>query len=55
MNKQSITFKADEQELTKTGGINSYASNIVAYIEATFELGENWTGYDSVRAVWSND
>lgn len=55
MNKQSITFKADEQELIKTGGINSYASNIVAYIEATFELGENWTGYDSVRAVWSND
>lgn len=55
MNKQSITFKADEQKLIKTGGINSYASNIVAYIEATFELGENWTGYDSVRAVWSND
>lgn len=55
MNKQSITFKADEQGLIKTGGINNYASNIVAYIEATFELGENWTGYDSVRAVWSND
>lgn len=55
MNKQSITFKADEQELIKTGGIEHYASNIVAYIEATFELGENWTGYDSIRAVWSND
>lgn len=55
MNKQSITFKADEQELIKTGGISSYASNIVAYIEATFELGTNWNGYDSVRAVWSND
>jgi len=55
MNKQSITFKADEQGLIKTGGIEHYASNIVAYIEATFELGENWTGYDSVRAVWSNN
>ena len=55
MNKQSISFKADEQKLTKTGGIKHYASNIVAYIEATFDLGTNWNGYDSVRAVWSND
>lgn len=55
MNKQSISFKADEQKLTKTGGIEHYASNIVAYIEATFDLGANWNGYDSVRAVWSND
>ena len=55
MNKQSISFKADEQKLIKTGGIEHYASNIVAYIEATFDLGTNWSGYDSVRAVWSND
>lgn len=55
MNKQSISFKADEQKLIKTGGIEHYASNIVAYIEATFDLGTNWNGYDSVRAVWSND
>ena len=55
MNKQSISFKADEQKLVKTGGIEHYASNIVAYIEATFDLGANWNGYDSVRAVWSND
>ena len=55
MNKQSISFKANEQKLTKTGGIEHYASNIVAYIEATFDLGTNWSGYDSVRAVWSND
>lgn len=55
MNKQSITFQANEQKLIKTGGIEHYASNIVAYIEATFELGANWSGYDSVRAVWSND
>lgn len=55
MEKQIITFSADEQKLTKTGGINCYASNIVSYIEAHFTLGQNWSGYDSVRAVWSND
>lgn len=55
MNKQIITFSADEQKLVKTGGINCYASNIVGYIEAHFALGQNWSGYDSVRAVWSND
>ena len=52
MNKQVITFSANEQTLTKTGGIDRYASNIVSYIEATFDLGTNWQGYDSVRAVW---
>ena len=55
MNKQIITFSADEQKLVKTGGINCYASNIVSYIEAHFALGQNWSGYDSIRAVWSND
>lgn len=55
MNKQIITFSADEQKLVKTGGINCYASNIVGYIEAHFALGENWSGYDSIRAVWFND
>lgn len=54
MNKQSITFSASEQTLEKTGGIDNYASNIVSYVEATFTLGENWTGYDVVRAVWES-
>ena len=54
MNKQSITFTANEQTLEKTGGIDSYASNIVSYVEATFTLGTNWTGYDVVRAVWES-
>lgn len=54
MNKQSITFTADEQALVKTGGIDLYASNTVSYIEATFALGENWTGYDSIRAIWES-
>lgn len=55
MEKQIITFSANEQRLIKTGGIECYASNIVSYIEAHFDLGTNWSGYDSVRAVWSND
>ena len=54
MNKQSITFTANEQTLEKTGGIDLYASNTVSYIEATFTLGTNWTGYDVVRAVWES-
>lgn len=53
MNKQIITFDANEQSLIKTGGVDKYSSNKVAYIEAHFNLGENWSGYDSVRAVWS--
>ena len=54
MNKQSITFSANEQVLEKTGGIDNYASNTVSYVEATFTMGENWTGYDVVRAVWES-
>ena len=52
MNKQIITFDANEQSLIKTGGVDKYSSNKVSYIEAHFNLGENWSGYDSVRAVW---
>lgn len=55
MEKTIITFSANEQCLQKTSGIYCYASNIVSYIEAHFDLGANWSGYDSVRAVWSND
>ena len=55
LEKTIITFSANEQHLIKTGGIECYASNIVSYIEAHFDLGANWSGYDSVRAVWSND
>lgn len=55
MEKQIITFSANEQTLTKTGGLGAYSSNKVSYIEAVFALGDNWSGYDSVRAVWFND
>ncbi len=54
MNKQSITFSANEQTLTKESGSEKFASNTVSYIEATFDLGDNWTGFDSVRAVWKS-
>ena len=53
MEKQIITFSANEQQLLKTGGIHEYASDTVSYIEAQFDLGQNWSGYDSVRAVWA--
>ena len=55
MDKQIITFSANEQHLHKTGGLDIYASKTVSYIEAHFDLGQNWSGYDSIEAVWWND
>lgn len=55
MDKQIITFSANEQILRKTGGLDIYASKTVSYIEAHFDLGQNWSGYDSIEAVWWND
>lgn len=54
MNKQSITFSASEQTLEKLTGDDQFASNTVSYVEATFTLGTNWAGFDSVRAVWKS-
>ena len=53
MNKAIIYFEANEQCLKRTG-TECFASDTVSYIEADFNLGENWSGFDSVRAVWSN-
>ena len=52
MNKQIISFSANEQILKKTAGQERFADDVVGYIEAHFDLGDNWTGYDSIRAVW---
>ena len=52
MDIQTINFTASEQTLTKTAGARYFASHTVSYIEAVFALGENWTGWDSVRAIW---
>lgn len=53
MESITIKFTANGQQLT--GGGLHCASNTVHYIIADFDLGDNWQGYDSVRAVWSND
>ena len=53
MDKITLHLKADEQILTSAECPFKLASNTVSYVEAVFELGENWTGYDSVRAVWT--
>lgn len=54
MNKQSITFSASEQTLEKLTGSEQFAGNTVSYVEATFTLGTNWAGFDSVSAVWKS-
>lgn len=55
MNRNIITFTANEQALVKTGGLDNYASNTVSYIVCEFELGDSWEDFDSVRAVFSSD
>lgn len=52
---ESITIKFTANGQTLTGGGLYCASNTVHYIIADFELGDGWDGFDSVRAVWSND
>lgn len=53
MESINISFSANGQQLT--GGGLYCASNTVHYIIAEFNLGDGWQGFDSVRAVWSND
>ena len=55
MEKRILRFKVAEQELSTVTGSAYFASNIVDYLEAYFELGANWSGFDSVRAVWFTD
>ena len=55
MENRIITFEANQQCLRKTGGPNIFATKTVSYVEAHFDLGENWTGFDSIEAVWWND
>ena len=54
MDKQILNITANEQMLTVDEPIR-ISTNKVNYIEARFTLGDNWSGYDSVRAVWFND
>ena len=54
MEKQILNFTANEQILVCENPIK-ISTNKVNYIQANFDLGQNWTGYDSIRAVWFND
>ena len=40
--------------MVKTGGISHYSSDTISYIKAVFTLGENWNGFDEVRAVFKS-
>lgn len=51
---EKILFKANGQSLVKTGGLSTYASDVVEYVEAEFTLGDEWLEYDSARAIWQN-
>ena len=52
MEKTILNFKADGQKLT-VDKADGFAVNTVNYIEAHFELGNNWD-FEIVRAVWTN-
>lgn len=52
MDRQLIEFTANGQILKRVSGECHYSSNKVRYIEAHFDLGTNWSGFDTVSAVW---
>jgi hypothetical protein len=54
MNKVTLLFTANEQSLVLDSPMETLAEGTVNYVEAYFTLGENWDGFDSVRAVWTN-
>ena len=55
MEKKTLTFKTDKQDLVKIGGIDEVASGTINYINAQFTLGEEWTRFESVSAVWQTE
>ena len=52
MQIQTINFAANNQGLSRTGGDSLFASSTVSYVRAVFDLGENWAGWNTVKAVW---
>jgi len=54
MDKQILNFTVNEQILVCENPIK-ISTNKISYIEAHFELGQNWSGFDVVRAIWWND
>ncbi len=55
MNKVTLEFTVEGQNLTNVTEGGLFASNTVDYVDAVFALGEGWTGFDAVRAVWFTD
>ena len=54
MDRQILNFTANEQVLVCENPIK-ISTNKVNYIQAHFDLGQNWSGFDVVRAIWWND
>ena len=55
MDRKIISFDANEQYLHRTSEVPKVASGTVNYVHAVFNLGDNWHGFDKVKAVWFND
>lgn len=56
MDRQIIEFRAQDEYLERMTPLNTYASNIVQYIEAHFTFEDDaWAGYDNIFAIWHTD
>ena len=55
MNKITLEFTAEGQSLTNVTEGAKFASNTVDYVEASFDLGDGWSDFDAVRAIWFTD
>ena len=54
MEQMTLNFSVTGQNLKQALCSVPMASDTVRYTRAIFALGSDWTGYDSVRAVWQN-
>lgn len=53
MNKQIIEFEAPgNQKLKRVSPLRTFACDTVNYIEAHFNLSDEWAGYNERYAVW---
>ena len=51
MNKVTLNFAVEGQSLSLTRVLD-LAQGPVSYIEAIFSLGDDWTEFDHIRAIW---
>lgn len=54
METSNIKIYADYQKLTVRSGVMRYASDTVNYVQAEFEFGQGWEGFDAVQAIWKS-